>query len=60
MQQPRESAHTTAGKVAHTVAVPEEAGRRSWAPRRYDTHHRGITGSSQGEAKSHNEATGVF
>ncbi|MFD6249012.1 hypothetical protein [Streptomyces roseolus] len=27
-------ADTTEAKVAHAVAVPEEAGRRSWAPRR--------------------------
>ncbi|MGA5424933.1 replication-relaxation family protein [Streptomyces lavendulocolor] len=30
-------ADTTEAKVAHTVAVLEEAGRCYWAPRRYDT-----------------------
>lgn len=30
-------ADTTTAKVANTVAVLEEAGRRYWAPRRYDT-----------------------
>jgi hypothetical protein len=30
-------ADTTEAKVANTVAVLEEAGRRYWAPRRYDT-----------------------
>ncbi|MEU1298031.1 hypothetical protein ABZ439_37195 [Streptomyces sp. NPDC005840] len=30
-------AHTTEAKVANTVAVLEEAGRRYWAPRRYDS-----------------------
>ncbi|MFF9063569.1 hypothetical protein ACF09K_33520 [Streptomyces sp. NPDC014882] len=30
-------ADTTEAKVAHTVAAPEEAGRRYWAPRRYDS-----------------------
>ncbi|MFB6833798.1 hypothetical protein [Streptomyces hydrogenans] len=30
-------ADTTGAKVANTVAVLEEAGRRYWAPRRYDT-----------------------
>lgn len=33
-------ADTTAAKVANTVAVLEEAGRRYWAPRRYDCFHR--------------------
>ncbi|MFF9556262.1 hypothetical protein ACF1DY_10625 [Streptomyces albus] len=32
-------ADTTEAKAANTVAVPEEAGRRYWAPRRYDTLH---------------------
>ncbi|CAL9671579.1 hypothetical protein [Streptomyces sp. enrichment culture] len=32
-------ADTTTAKVAHTVAVPEEAGRRYWAPRRYETYY---------------------
>ncbi|MFD6248701.1 hypothetical protein [Streptomyces roseolus] len=30
---------TTEAKAAHTVAVLEEADRRSWAPRRYDSPH---------------------
>ncbi|RAJ76917.1 MULTISPECIES: hypothetical protein [unclassified Streptomyces] len=30
-------ADTTAAKIANTVAVLTEAGRRSWAPRRYDS-----------------------
>ncbi|MFH9958490.1 hypothetical protein ACH4OX_30310 [Streptomyces roseolus] len=30
-------ADTTEAKAAHTVVVLEEDGRRSWAPRRYDT-----------------------
>jgi hypothetical protein len=46
------SADTTAAKAASTVAVPEEAGRRSWAPRRCDTHHRGITARDYGQAVS--------
>ncbi|MEU0054622.1 hypothetical protein [Streptomyces sp. NPDC006309] len=33
-------ADTTEAKVANTVAVLEEAGRRYWAPRRYDTLYR--------------------
>ncbi|MEU5709997.1 MULTISPECIES: hypothetical protein [Streptomyces] len=33
-------ADTTEGKVANTVAVLEEAGRRCWAPRRYQTLYR--------------------
>ncbi|EYT77947.1 hypothetical protein CF54_40060 [Streptomyces sp. Tu 6176] len=36
-------ADTTEAKVANTVTVLEEAGRRYWAPRRFDTYHRGIT-----------------
>lgn len=36
-------ADTTEAKVANTVAVLEEAGRRYWAPRRFQTIHRGIT-----------------
>ncbi|MEU1357413.1 replication-relaxation family protein [Streptomyces cinnamoneus] len=43
-------ADTTAAKVANTVAVLEEAGRRYWAPRRYDTYHRGITARDYGQA----------
>ncbi|MGK5498504.1 hypothetical protein [Streptomyces sp. URMC 125] len=43
-------ADTTAAKVANTVAVLESAGRRSWAPRRYDTYHRGITARDYGQA----------
>jgi hypothetical protein len=43
-------ADTTAAKVANTVAVLEEAGRRYWAPRRYDTYHRGITALDYGQA----------
>ncbi len=33
-------ADTTKAKVANTVAVLEEAGRRYWAPRRYETYCR--------------------
>lgn len=36
-------ADTTEAKVTHTVAALEEAARRYWAPRRYQTIHRGIT-----------------
>ncbi|MGA4863694.1 hypothetical protein ACPB9J_13720 [Streptomyces lavendulocolor] len=36
-------ADTTEAKVANTVAVLEEAGRRYWAPRPYETYHREIT-----------------
>ncbi|WP_261386940.1 replication-relaxation family protein [Streptomyces sp. BK340] len=43
-------ADTTAAKVANTVAVLESAGRRYWAPRRYDTYHRGITARDYGQA----------
>ncbi|MFE4801679.1 replication-relaxation family protein [Streptomyces sp. NPDC056708] len=43
-------ADTTDAKVANTVAVLEEAGRRYWAPRRYDTYHRGITARDYGQA----------
>ncbi|MEV7018928.1 hypothetical protein [Streptomyces sp. NPDC093991] len=32
-------ADTTEAKVANTVAVLEEAGRRYWAPRRYETYY---------------------
>jgi hypothetical protein len=43
-------ADTTETKVANTVAVLEEAGRRYWAPRRYQTLHRGITAKDYGQA----------
>ncbi|MEU4359311.1 hypothetical protein [Streptomyces virginiae] len=43
-------ADTTEAKVANTVAVLEEAGRRYWAPRRYDTFERGITALDYGQA----------
>ncbi|MEV6841479.1 hypothetical protein AB0N17_44730 [Streptomyces sp. NPDC051133] len=43
-------ADTTEAKVANTVAVLEEAGRRYWAPRRYRTLHRGITAKDYGQA----------
>ncbi|MET8168894.1 replication-relaxation family protein [Streptomyces sp. NPDC005329] len=43
-------ADTTAAKVANTVAVLEETGRPYWAPRRYDTYHRGITALDYGQA----------
>lgn len=43
-------ADTTDRKVANTVAVLEEAGRHYWAPRRYDTYHRGITARDYGQA----------
>jgi hypothetical protein len=46
------SADTTAAKAVDTVAVLEEAGRRYWAPRRYDTHHRGVTSRDYGQAVS--------
>ncbi|MCX4632853.1 hypothetical protein [Streptomyces sp. NBC_01443] len=42
-------ADTTEAKVANTVAVLEEAGRRYWAPRRYDTFYRG-TARDYGQA----------
>ncbi|OIJ95454.1 hypothetical protein [Streptomyces colonosanans] len=43
-------ADTTEAKVANTVAVLEEAGRRYWAPRRHQTLHRGITAKDYGQA----------
>ncbi|KPI33420.1 hypothetical protein OV450_6617 [Actinobacteria bacterium OV450] len=43
-------ADTTEAKVTNTVAVLEEAGRRYWAPRRYDTYERGITALDYGQA----------
>ncbi|WP_347359833.1 replication-relaxation family protein [Streptomyces sp. 150FB] len=43
-------ADTTEAKVDNTVAVLEEAGRDYWAPRRYDTYHRGITAWDYGQA----------
>ncbi|MET8615877.1 replication-relaxation family protein [Streptomyces misionensis] len=43
-------ADTTETKVANAVAVLEEAGRRYWAPRRYDTYHRGITARDYSQA----------
>ncbi|MGV5039152.1 replication-relaxation family protein [Streptomyces sp. NRAIS4] len=43
-------ADTTAAKVANTVAVLESAGRRYWAPHRYQTHRRGITALDYGQA----------
>lgn len=43
-------ADTTEAKVDNTVAVLEEAGRDYWAPRRYDTYHRGITAKDYGQA----------
>ncbi|WP_308432978.1 replication-relaxation family protein [Streptomyces chryseus] len=43
-------ADTTEAKVDNTVAVLEEAGRRYWAPRRYETYHRGITAKDYGQA----------
>ncbi|MFF3342986.1 hypothetical protein [Streptomyces flavidovirens] len=43
-------ADTTDAKVANTVAVLEEDGRRYWAPRRYDTYHRGITARDYSQA----------
>ncbi|MFD9538202.1 hypothetical protein [Streptomyces sp. NPDC060010] len=42
-------ADTTAAKVANTVAVLA-AGRRYWAPRRYESYHRGITALDYGRA----------
>ncbi|MFI9587010.1 replication-relaxation family protein [Streptomyces sp. NPDC052236] len=36
-------ADTTPAKVANTIAVREEAGRRYWASRRRDVYQRGIT-----------------
>ncbi|MFD0267817.1 hypothetical protein ACFVGY_14675 [Streptomyces sp. NPDC127106] len=41
---------TTEAKAANTVKVLEEMGRRYWAPRRYDTYHRGITSRDYGQA----------
>ncbi|MEW2289666.1 replication-relaxation family protein [Streptomyces sp. NPDC047841] len=47
-------ADTTKAKVDNTVQVLEEAGRRYWAPRRYDTYYRqAIT------AKDHSQAVPV-
>ncbi|MGW5852519.1 replication-relaxation family protein [Streptomyces sp. NPDC055254] len=43
-------ADTTEAKVDNTVAVLEEAGRRYWAPRRYESYHRGITALDYGQA----------
>ncbi|MFE5852336.1 hypothetical protein ACFQ61_03810 [Streptomyces sp. NPDC056500] len=43
-------ADTTQAKIDNTVAVLEEAGRRYWAPRRYDTYHRGVTARDYGQA----------
>ncbi|WP_327259915.1 MULTISPECIES: replication-relaxation family protein [unclassified Streptomyces] len=43
-------ADTTDAKVANTIAVLEEAGRRYWAPRRYDVYQRGITARDYGQA----------
>lgn len=40
----------TEAKVANTVKVLEEAGRRYWAPRRYKTIHRGITAKDYSRA----------
>ncbi|MER7834103.1 hypothetical protein [Streptomyces sp. NPDC095602] len=37
-------ADTTEAKVANTVAVLEEAGRRFWAPRRYQSLYREAIG----------------
>ncbi|MFJ5197605.1 hypothetical protein ACIQCQ_36860 [Streptomyces sp. NPDC088394] len=43
-------ADTTEAKADNTVAVLEEAGHDYWAPRRYDTYHRGITARDYGKA----------
>ncbi|MFF3158993.1 hypothetical protein [Streptomyces sp. NPDC057910] len=43
-------ANTTEAKVASTVAVLAEAGRRYWAPHRYESNHRGITALDYGQA----------
>ena len=43
-------ADTTEAKVDNTVKVLEEAGRRFWAPRRYETYHRGITARDYSQA----------
>ena len=43
-------ADTIEAKVANTVAVLEEAGRRYWSPRRFPTLHRGITAKDYGQA----------
>ncbi|MFE7046332.1 replication-relaxation family protein, partial [Streptomyces atratus] len=43
-------ADTTEAKVANTVKVLQEAGRRYWAPHRYDTYYRGITARNYGQA----------
>ncbi|MFB6988231.1 hypothetical protein ACFC0C_31655 [Streptomyces sp. NPDC056178] len=43
-------AGTTAAKVANAVAVLEKAGRRYWAPGRYNTCHWGITAWDYGQA----------
>lgn len=42
-------ADTTDARVANTVKVLEEAGRRHWAPRRYDSFYRGITALDHGQ-----------
>ncbi|MEU1669388.1 hypothetical protein ABZ547_38610 [Streptomyces sparsogenes] len=44
-------ADTTAAKVANTVAVLEVAGRRYWAPRRYDTlYEKAVTARDYSQA----------
>jgi hypothetical protein len=43
-------ADTTEAKVDNTVKVIEKAGRRYWAPRPYETYHRGITARDYGQA----------
>lgn len=43
-------ADTTEAKVDNAVAVLEEAGRRYWASRRYESYYRGITARDYGQA----------
>ncbi|WP_447034657.1 hypothetical protein [Streptomyces sp. DSM 118878] len=43
-------ADTTEAKVASAIAVLEEADRRYWMPRRYDTCHRRSTARDHGQA----------
>lgn len=43
-------ADTTEAKVANTLAVLGESGRRYWASRRYESYHRGIAALDYGQA----------
>ncbi|MDJ0347104.1 replication-relaxation family protein [Streptomyces sp. H10-C2] len=43
-------ADTTHAKIANTVKVLQETGRKYWAPRRYDVYQRGITARDYAQA----------